>query len=289
MGWKNTLVLPQWYSEKRVLKLIDHDKQEQEVNIYRNALSLFVEILLDEKLGGILETFDGRDAAGKGYTPRELGKYVNASVFDVVAQKIPTNWERMAGNWFKRYERELPQKWEIVCFDRSWYNRAIVEPVMGFCTEEQYERFMAEVIAFEKRIKREYGIKLIKIYLSIDKKTQAQRLEERQQIMRRWKSSKVDAEAQQKWWEYTYAKLRLLEQTDAPESPWYVVDSTVRYLAVIESIKLIILAHPKVAKFIEDELRIDLSLNSEVTRTGEQELKRMKQKWQDGKPFGWGR
>ena len=125
---------------------------------------------------------------------------------------------------------------------------------------------MEEVSAFEAGIRQNFNARLRKIYLSVDKKTQAERLEERKRIMKRWKSSMVDAQAQEKWGEYTFAKKRVLELTHTPKNPWHVVDSTVRYLAVIECIKILINTFPDIADFVSEELKIDLAPNPEVMR-----------------------
>lgn len=281
MGWNHEII--RGYSEKDIKKLIEKHEQEWLVDRYRYALSLFAEIVKNETKQRIIMTLDGRDTAGKGYTIKKITEYLDINIFDAEAFGVPTAEERKS--WFQRYVAKFPQEEGIVFFDRSWYNRAIVEPVMEFCSQEEYDWFMENVNPFEASIKWEFWADLRKVYLSVDKETQRKRLKEREVIMKRWKSSRVDAAAQEKWWEYTFAKRRVLEITNTQENPWHVIDSTQRYLAVIEAVKLIINTDPRVAQFISDQLKIDLSPNKKVIRSWTQELEKMDEKGQFGKPF----
>lgn len=279
--WGN-FKLPEGYTERDIKKLIERDKELKDLNKYRDALSLFAEIIEGTKQG-IIVTLDGRDTAGKGYTIKKVTEYLDTEVYHAVAFGIPTPEERK--NWFARYSKHFPKPGEITFFDRSWYNRAMVEPVMGFCSQEEYDEFMAEVSAFEASIQWEFNAILNKVYLSIDKETQKKRLDDRKIVMKRWKSSKVDAVAQKMWGEYTFAKRQILEHTHTPENPWHVIDSTTRYLASIETIKLILNSIPVAGEEVAHKLKLDITPNKKVHRIWDEELKLMDEKKQFGKPF----
>jgi polyphosphate kinase len=286
MGWKKIIELPEWCDIKDIEKLIKRDKQEKEVDKYRNALSLFAETIQENKHRVII-TLDGRDTAWKWYTLKKMTEYLNIRVFNIVSFAwIPTQEERK--EWFERYSKHFfPEGKIITLFDRSWHNRGIVEPVMGFCTQQEYDDFIETVVDFEASIVADKITHFRKVYLSVSKGIQKERLDERKEIMKRWKSSKVDEFAQQKWEKYTYAKRQELEKTDTDLNPWHVIDSNIRYLAVIEVIKLLINSNPEVATFVGDELKIDLKPNKEVYRLWSDELKLMNERGENGKPFNW--
>ncbi len=174
--------------------------------------------------------FEGRDAAGKGGAIRKITASINPRYFRIVALPKPTEEEE--GQWyFQRYVNKLPRPGEIVFFDRSWYNRAIVEPVNGFCTPEQYQRFMGQVNAFEKMI-LESNTFLIKFYLSISKKEQAKRFTAiRKSPLKKWRLTAVDQKAQQLWEQYTDYKIKMFDQTDQPGAPWVIVDANQEMMA----------------------------------------------------------
>ena len=190
--------------------------------------------------------FEGRDAAGKGGAIRRLTHHLNPRYYRVVALPKPTEQER--GQWyFQRYISRLPNPGEIVLFDRSWYNRAVVEPVNGFCTQEEYERFMSEVIHFEKMITND-NIILIKFYFSISKKEQQRRFDDiKNNPLKRWKMSPVDEKAQELWDDYTKYKQRMFDETDTPENPWIVLKADRKTNARIKTIQhvLDVIPYPK--------------------------------------------
>jgi polyphosphate kinase 2 len=166
--------------------------------------------------------FEGRDAAGKGGSIRRFMEHLNPRSSRLVALNKPTNVEK--GQWyFQRYIKELPNPGEIVFFDRSWYNRAVVEPVNGFCTAEEYEIFMNQVNDFEKMI-LESGIHLVKIYMSISKKEQAKRFADiKSNPLKQWKMTKLDEKAQILWEQYTEYKNAMFQKTNTNISPWKVI------------------------------------------------------------------
>ncbi|MEM7105830.1 MAG: polyphosphate kinase 2 [Bacteroidota bacterium] len=168
--------------------------------------------------------FEGRDAAGKGGAIRRITSHINPRYFRIVALPKPT--EEELGQWyFKRYINKLPNPGEIVFFDRSWYNRAVVEPVNDFCTQEQYKIFMGQVNEFERMIV-ESGTYLIKFYFSISKEKQAERFGEiKSNPLKKWKISPVDERAQELWDVYTEYKERMFEQTDTEHAPWIVIQA----------------------------------------------------------------
>ncbi len=168
--------------------------------------------------------FEGRDTAGKGGVIKRITERVSPRVFRVVALGTPTDREK-SQMYFQRYMPHLPAAGEVVLFDRSWYNRAGVERVMGFATEEQVEKFLKYTPAVEKVI-IEFGIILVKYWLEVSMEEQAKRFKERDEDYRKvWKLSPMDVQAQARWYDYSRARDAMFAATDTPESPWYVVPS----------------------------------------------------------------
>jgi polyphosphate kinase len=179
--------------------------------------------------------FEGRDAAGKGSTIKRVTEYLNPRVARIAALPAPT--ERETTQWyFQRYTDHLPAAGEIVLFDRSWYNRAGVEHVMGFCTKEEYSRFLHQCPIFE-RLLVEDGILLRKYWFSVSDVEQENRFRSRlEDPMRRWKLSPMDLESITRWEDYSRAKDEMFVHTDIPEAPWFVVDSADKRRARINMI-----------------------------------------------------
>lgn len=168
--------------------------------------------------------FEGRDAAGKGSTIKRVTQYLNPRVASIVA--LPTPSERQRTQWyFQRYVEQLPAAGEIRLFDRSWYNRAGVERVMGFCTPDEYRRFLHQTPIFERML-IEDGIILRKYWFSVSDAEQERRFHDRlDDPMRQWKLSPMDLESITRWEEYSKAKDEMLVHTDIPEAPWFVVEA----------------------------------------------------------------
>jgi polyphosphate kinase 2 len=183
--------------------------------------------------------FEGRDAAGKGGNIRRFTEHLNPRAMNVVALTKPTEIER--GQWyFRRYIKEMPNTGEIVFFDRSWYNRAVVEPVMGFCTETQYQNFMVQVSEFEHMM-YEDGMVLIKFWFSISKEEQLTRFNARIATpLKRWKFSPVDRKSQELWDQYTHYKEQMYSRTHTSYSPWITVKANDKKLARLESIRYVL-------------------------------------------------
>jgi polyphosphate kinase 2 len=172
----------------------------------------------------VIIVFEGRDAAGKGGTIRAITEKVSPRVFRVVALPAPSDREK-SQMYIQRYFQHFPAAGEIVIFDRSWYNRAGVERVMGFCTEKQYQRFLSVTPMFEKQI-IDSGIQLIKIWLEVGNEEQERRFKARiEDPLRQWKLSPMDLPSRERWYEYSRARDAMLKATDTKYSPWYIVHS----------------------------------------------------------------
>jgi polyphosphate kinase 2 len=211
-------------------------KKEYNDELFRLQLEL---IKLQEwvKLKGlkVVVIFEGRDAAGKGGVIKRITQYLNPRVVKVAALPAPT--EREKTEWyFQRYVDHLPAAGEIVLFDRSWYNRAGVEKVMGFCTEKEYESFLRACPTFERMLIRSDTI-LVKYWFSVSDEEQLKRFEARlAQPHKRWKLSPMDLESLTRWEEYSQAKDNMFAYTDTKKSPWYVVNSDIKRHAHINCI-----------------------------------------------------
>ena len=224
--------------------------------------------------------FDGRDASGKGGTIRRVVRYMNEKRYRIIALGKPTEIQRTELH-MKRYIEHLPHASEVVLFDRSWYNRALVEPVMGFCTKAQYKAFMDRVVGYEERIIADKTTVLIKLYFSVSKQEQASRFERRKNDpLRQWKLSEVDLQAQDLWDEFTKVKYRLLKKTHTSATPWFVIRSDDKPLARLETIKLIL----NQIKYTGRSRTLDFTANPDIVIRGDRELKIMqKQKRKLGK------
>lgn len=186
----------------------------------------------DEK---VVILFEGRDAAGKGGAIRRITEYINPRRFRKVALNKPTEDERK--QWFfQRYINQLPKPGEIVFFDRSWYNRAVVEPVNGFCTKKEYEIFMSQVNDFERML-IDSNVHLVKFYFSINKKEQAARFKDiKSSPLKRWKMTPVDEKAQELWEEYTKYKERMFEATNTEIAPWLIIHANKKSSARLKAV-----------------------------------------------------
>ena len=191
----------------------------------------------------LVVVFEGRDAAGKGGTIKRVAEHLNPRVARIVALPKPTERER--GQWyFQRYVEHLPAAGEIVLFDRSWYNRAGVEHVMGFCTQEEYQRFLRQCPIFERMLVED-GILLRKYWFSVSDTEQQDRFRRRlEDPLRRWKLSPMDLESITRWEAYSRAKDDMLVHTDIGEAPWYVVESDDKRRARLNTIAHLLASVP---------------------------------------------
>lgn len=229
---------------------------------YRKELAkLQVELLkfqnhVKDKGLKILMIFEGRDAAGKGGTIKRITEHLNPRGARVVALEKPSDKETTQW-YFQRYVNHLPAAGEIVIFDRSWYNRSMVEPVMGFCTERQHHKFLKDAPEFEKMIVDE-DIKIFKFYFSVSKKEQARRFKAREtDPLKQYKLSPVDKESQRLWDEYSLAKFMMLSATHTEIAPWTIVKSDNKKKARINAIKHILnfVDYPK--KIKDEDILVD--------------------------------
>ena len=214
--------------------------------------------------------FEGRDAAGKGGTIRRVTRYMNEKHYRVVALGKPTEYERT--QWFfQKYVQHFPRAGEVVLFDRSWYNRAMVEPVFGFCSDKDYKNFMRGVTGFEKDLVRQ-GTILIKLYFSVTKDEQNRRFERRKaDPLRQWKLSEVDVQAQERWDEFTNVKYEMLKRTHTTHAPWKIIRSNDKHAARLNAIKVILNSVPY--ERMDDTL--DFVPDPQVVISGSRELEKM--------------
>lgn len=218
-----------------IIKALKFVKYEEELEEHQAKLIMLQQWVINNGKR-LCVIFEGRDAAGKGGAIRRITHHLNPRHYKVVALPKPTEIEK--GQWyFQRYIKELPNPGEIVFFDRSWYNRAIVEPVNGFCTNDEYNRFMDEVNNFEAMITND-GIILMKFYISISKEEQAKRFEEIQNDpLKMWKMTPVDEKAQDLWDLYTSYKEKMFEQTHNEKNPWVIIQANKKMRARMKIIK----------------------------------------------------
>jgi polyphosphate kinase 2 len=214
--------------------------------------------------------FEGRDAAGKGGTIRRVTRYMNEKHYRVVALGKPTEHERT--QWFfQKYIRHFPRAGEVVLFDRSWYNRAMVEPVFGFCSEKDYKNFMRGVTGFEKDLVRQ-GTVLIKLYFSVTKDEQNRRFERRKaDPLRQWKLSEVDVQAQERWDEFTNVKYEMLKRTHTTHAPWKIIRSNDKHKARLNAIKVILNSVP----YERMDESLDFVPDPDIVISGSRELEKM--------------
>ncbi|MBT8202846.1 MAG: polyphosphate kinase 2 [Acidimicrobiia bacterium] len=225
---------------------------------------------LEDTQTPMIVLFDGRDASGKGGTIRRITRFMNEKRYRVVALGKPSN-EQLSQWYFQRYVTHFPTGGEIVLFDRSWYNRALVEPVLGFCTQEQYRDFLKGVVGFEKDIVRQ-GTVLVKLYFSVDKSVQAERFDRRENDpLRQWKLSEVDRQAQEYWDEFTEVKRRMLERTHTAQAPWTIVRSSSKPKARLNAIKSIL----NKVDYAGRNPDLDFTPDPDIVVSGSDELARM--------------
>ena len=213
--------------------------------------------------------FEGRDASGKGGAIRRMTRYMNSRHYRVVALGKPTDTQK--GQWFfQKYIEHFPTGGEVVLFDRSWYNRAMVEPVFGFCTDHQYEIFMEDVVNFEHDLVRQ-DIILVKLYFSVSKDIQFERFESRRTSpLKEWKLSEVDLQAQDLWNEFSEKKYEMLKRTHSRSAPWNIVRSNDKHKARMEAIKIVLNSvdydDRNHSLNFEPDDRINISVQKELTR-----------------------
>jgi len=243
--------------------------KEEELKPFQAELIKMQKYLEDTNTRMII-LYEGRDAAGKGGTIRRITRYMNVKHYRVVALGKPT--EREKSEWFfQKYIRHFPKGGEVVMFDRSWYNRAMVEPVFGFCTDEEYKNFNRGVTGFEKDLIRQ-GTILVKLYFSVTKQEQARRFEKRAtDPLSQWKLSEIDVQAQERWDDFTNVKYQMLKKTHTTHAPWKVIRSNNKHLARLNAMKVILNSVP----YEKGNSELDYVPDPEVVISGSRELEMM--------------
>jgi len=255
--------------QERVYKKYNKYLDENRLKDYQVELLKLQEHLesAGEKMIVLVE---GRDASGKGGAIRRITRYMNEKHYRVVALGKPSDFQ-LTQWYFQRYVEQFPHGGEIVLFDRSWYNRAMVEPVFDFCTTTQYETFMNSVPSFEQDLV-EHGIHFVKIYFSVTKEEQSNRFAEREEnLLKQWKLSEIDLQMQEKWDEFTQKKYRMLTQTHTKAAPWTVIRSDNKPKARFNAIKAILNS----VDYPNRNPNLDYSLDSKIAHSGSDEIRIM--------------
>ena len=271
-------------AEHTAIKNVDKVQKNNRVSVWvkkstleyeeelRNLQTELIKVQNHVKTCGLrlLILFEGRDAAGKGGTIKRFTEHINPRGVRVVALEKPSDREQ--NQWyFQRYVQHLPSAGEIVLFDRSWYNRAMVEPVMDFCTDEQNKRFLKDVPLFEQLLVKD-GIFLFKFYFSVSKDEQTRRFDARKtNPLKQYKVSPVDEMAQEKWDQYTIKKFQMLSETNRTIAPWVIIRSNNKKKARLNCIKYILYNLDYEGKVSETKLKPD----PEFVISGIDELKHM--------------
>jgi len=250
-------------------KALRRYRREEELKPYQAEL-IKMQQYLEESGTRMIILFEGRDAAGKGGTIRRVTRYMNEKHYRIVALGKPTDQEKT--QWFfQKYVRQFPRGGEVVLFDRSWYNRAMVEPVFGFCSATEYKNFMRGVSGFEKDLVRQ-GTILIKLYFSVTKEEQERRFNRRKtDPLRQWKLSEVDVQAQERWDDFTNVKYEMLKKTHTTHAPWKVIRSNDKHQARLNVMKVILNSVP----YERLDTKLDFVPDPEVVISGSRELEKM--------------
>ncbi len=250
-------------------KAVKKRKDEQSLKPYQAELIKLQKHIenTDQKM---IILFEGRDAAGKGGTIRRVARYMNEKHYRIVALGKPTDEQKT--QWFyQKYISHFPRGGEITLFDRSWYNRAMVESVFGFCTQKEYDDFMKGVKGFEKDLTRQ-GVILVKLYFSVTKDEQARRFERRKtDPLRQWKLSEIDVQAQDRWDDFTNTKYEMIKRTNSHNAPWTIVRSNDKQQARIEVMKVILNS----VNYEARNLDLNYALNPEIVISGAREIEIM--------------
>ena len=258
-------------NKKRVCLWIDKTYLEYEAELKKLQRELMkLQLHINHSGERILLLFEGRDAAGKGGTIKRFTAFLNPRGARVMALGKPNETEQTQW-YFQRYVSHLPAAGEIVFFDRSWYNRSMVEPVMGFCTDEQNKRFLKDVPLFEEMLVKD-GIRLFKFYFSVSRAVQKKRFDSRKtDPLKQYKLSPVDNLAQKYWDQYTLRKFQMLSETNRTLAPWTIIRSNNKKKARLNCIKFFLSQVEYKDKIDPEELEID----SKIIISGIDELKFM--------------
>lgn len=251
---------------KAARKAVRKLAEDEELKALQAEL-LVLQKYLEDAHRRMIVVFEGRDAAGKGGTIRRVTRYMNEKHYRVVALGRPTEEQR--SEWyFQKYVAQFPTGGEMVLFDRSWYNRAMVEPVFGFCSDHEYKNFMRGVVGFEKDLVRQ-GTVLVKLYFSVTKKEQKRRFDRRRHDpLRQWKLSEIDVQAQEHWDDFTDRKYQMLKRTSTVDAPWTVIRSESKHLARLNAMRVILNS----VDYGQRDPGVDFVPDPEIVLSGAREL-----------------
>ena len=257
------------FGSRTTQKVLEAAEREKNLKPFQAELIL-LQKYLEQSQRRMIILFEGRDASGKGGTIRRVTRYMNEKHYRVVALGKPSDAART--QWFfQRYVEHFPRGGEVILFDRSWYNRAMVEQVFGFCTPEEYKVFMKGVVGFEKDLVRQ-GTILVKLYFSVTKAEQAYRFDRRKNDpLRQWKLSEVDLQAQERWDDFTNQKYEMLKRTHSNHAPWTVIRSNNKHEARLNAMRTILNSVP----YERGNNEIDFVPNPEIVISGSREVEQM--------------
>jgi polyphosphate kinase 2 len=255
--------------KKKRRRLRKQHERDLELHPYQVEL-LKLQRHLEQHGKKMVVLFEGRDAAGKGGTIRRVTRFMNEKHYRVVALGKPTEEQR--GQWYlQKYVAQFPRAGEIVLFDRSWYNRAMVEPVFGFCTPKEHEDFLRGVVGFEKDLVRQ-GTILVKLYFSVTKEEQKRRFDRRRDDpLRRWKLSEIDVQAQDLWDDFTERKYEMLDRTHTHVAPWTIIRSGSKHLARVNAMRVILDA----VDYEDRDMSLNFVPDTEIVVSGAREVELM--------------
>jgi len=250
-------------------KAVKRYRKQEELKPYEAEL-IKLQAQLEQDNRRMLILFEGRDAAGKGGAIQRITFYMNQRHYRVVALGKPTQ-EQYSQWYFQKYVSQFPRGGEIAIFDRSWYNRALVEPVFNFCTQKEHQDFMQGVVGFEQDLVRQ-GSLLIKFYFSVSKDVQARRFEIRKtNPLKQWKLSEIDLQVQERWDDFSRMKYEMLKRTHTQMTPWTIIDADNKHRARLNAIKVILNA----VDYKQRNNALDYTLDPSVVHSGAEELERM--------------
>ena len=267
--------------QEHVYRKFEKVKREKKLKPYQAEL-IKLQAHLEKQQEKMIILFEGRDASGKGGAIRRITRYMNEKHYRIVALSKPSDVQKTQW-YFQRYVEQFPHAGEVVLFDRSWYNRAMVEPIFGFCTEKEYKTFMKSVPNFEEDLIN-HGFHFIKIYFSVSKDEQNNRFTEREtNPLKQWKLSEIDLQMQERWDDFTQVKYEMLKRTNTYKSPWTVIRSDDKFTARINAIKSIL----NKVDYENKSTTLDFSVDEKIVHSGAVEIEIMeKQLLEKGKILG---
>jgi len=252
--------------QQDIYKRYSKQREENALRPYQVEL-LKLQAHLEKYREKMIVLIEGRDASGKGGAIRRITRYMNEKHYRIVALGKPSDFQ-LTQWYFQRYVEQFPHGGEIVLFDRSWYNRAMVEPVFDFCTKQQYKTFMNSVPSFEKDLV-EHGMHFVKIYFSVTKEEQSKRFLERENNpLKEWKLSEIDLQMQEKWDKFTLMKYKMLKRTHTDLSQWNVIRSDHKSRARLNAIKVILNS----VDYENRDMELDYTLDKDIAHSGEEEI-----------------